>query len=295
MTARRQARGPDCLALSAVVATVLFAASASPAGAVVRIGSNLSRVPNSAANYSPRPTFSNLSLAPDRRAPDGLSSPVNGTVERWRIRVGDSTRVTNLRIIRPLGSGLFTGAGTSASVTPPTHATTSYNVQLPIRIGDYLGLDCCDPDFFAPEAEFFVTGTGVRNEWQPSLADGATRAPNRTNAYEIAVNADINPISAFSLDATTRNEEKGTATIAVSVPNPGQLIGSGRGVRVGDGSVNGKKVRAPGRVRLLIKAKGRKKRKLNTTGKVKVRPELTFTPNGGSASARSLKVKLIKR
>ena len=44
------------------------------------------------------------------RAPGGLSSPVNGTIVRWRIRVGDSTRVTNFRIIRPLGGGLFTGA-----------------------------------------------------------------------------------------------------------------------------------------------------------------------------------------
>jgi hypothetical protein len=295
MTARRQTRGPVCLALSAVVATLLLAASASPAGAVVTIGSNLARVPNSAANYSPRPTFSNLSLAPDRQASDGLSSPVNGTVVRWRIRVGDSSRVTNLRIIRPLGSGLFTGAGTSASVMPPTHATSSHGVQLPIRIGDYLGLDCCDPGVFEPDAEFFVTGNGVRNEWQPSLADGAAQAPIRTNPYEIAVNADIDPISTFSLDAITRNEEKGTATIAVTVPNPGQLTGSGRGVRVGDGSFSAKNVRAPGRVRLLVKAKGRKQRKLNTTGKVKVRPELTYTPIGGSASARSLKVKLIKR
>ena len=135
---------------------------------------------------------------------------MNGTVVRWRIRVGDSTRVTNLRIIRPLGGGLFTGAGTSPSVTPPTDATTSYLVQLPIRIGDYIGLDCCDPDFFEPDAEFFVTGNAaVRNEWQPSLADGgAARPPLRTNGYEIALNAEINPISTFTLDAITATRRR---------------------------------------------------------------------------------------
>ncbi len=194
-----------------LLAALLLGGSVSPAVATVTIGSNLARQPNSAANYSPRPTFSNVSLASDRRAPGGLSSPVTGTVVRWRIRVGGSTRVTNFRIIRPLGGGLFTGAGTSPSVTPPIHATTSYGVQLPIRIGDYIGLDCCDPDFFEPDAEFFVTGgAAVRNEWQPGLADGGPgRAPLRTNPYEIALNAEINPTSTFTLGAITRNKKNG--------------------------------------------------------------------------------------
>lgn len=282
------------LALAALSGALLLAASVSPAGAVVTIGSNLARVPNSAANYIPRPTFSNLSLPSNRQASGGLSSPVNGTVVGWRIRIGDYTRVTNLRIIRPLGSGMFTGAGTSASVTPPTHTTTQNAVQLPIRIGDYIGLDCCDTDFFAPDGEFFVTGpAAVRNEWQPGLADGGQgRAPLRTNPYEIALNAEINPTSTFTLGAITHNEKMGTATIAVKVPNPGELAGSGRGVNA---AVTSKQVRAPGRVRLLIRAKGRKKRKLNSTGKVKVRPEITYTPTGGGASTHSVKVRLIKR
>jgi hypothetical protein len=282
------------LALATSLVAVSFAASASPAGATVTIGSDLTRVPNSAANYSPRPTFSNISLASDRQAPGGISSPVNGTVVRWRIRVGDSTRITNLRIIRPLGGGSFTGAGTSPSVTPPTLATTSYGVQLPIRIGDYIGLDCCDPGVFEPEAEFFVTGNAaVRNEWQPRLSDGgAGRAPLRTNAYEIALNAEIDPTSTFTLDAVTRNKNKGTATIAATVPNPGELTGSGKGVNA---AVLSRKVRAPGRVRLLVKAKGKRKRRLNSTGKLRVRPEITYTPTGGSASTRSVKVKLVKR
>jgi hypothetical protein len=272
----------------------LPAAIVSPAGAVVTIGSNLARVPNSAANYSPRPTFTNISLAPERQASGGLSSPVNGTVVRWRIRVGARTRVANLRIIRPLGGGLFTGAGTSASVTPPTAATTSYDVQLPIRIGDYIGIDCCDPGVFEPDAAFFVTGNGaVRNEWQPRLADGGSgRAPLRTNAYEVALNAVINPISTFTLDAIRPNKRKGTATITANVPNPGELTGAGKGVNA---AVVSRKVRAPGRVRLKIEAKGKKKRKLNSTGKVKVTPEITYAPTGGSASTQSVTVKLVKR
>ena len=253
------------------------------------IGSNLARVPNSAANYTPRPTFSNVSLDLDRQASGGLSSPVNGTVVRWRIRVGDSTRVSNLRIVRPLGRGLFTGAGTSPSVTPPIHATTSYVVGLPIRIGDYIGLDCCDPDYFEPDAEFFVTGNAaIRNEWQPSLPDGgAGRVPLRANGYEVALNAEVNPTSTFTLHVITHNKGKGTATIAARVPNPGLL-------EVANTAGISKKVRAPGKVRLLIKAKGRKQRKLNSNGTVKVRPEITFTPTGGSPNTRSMAIRLVK-
>jgi len=263
---------------------------------VVTIGSNLARVPNSAANYNPRPTFSNVSLAANRRAPEGLSSPVNGTVVRWRIRVGDYTRITNFRIIRPLGRGLFAGEGTSPSVTPAIHATTSHKVQLPIRIGDYIGLDCCNLGVFE-QGEFFVTGAGaVRNEWQPGLADGGQgRAPSRTNPYEIAINAEINPTSTFTLGALTRNKRTGTATIAVKVPNPGELTVAGRGVKSPNAAITGKQVLAPGRVLLLIKAKGRKKRKLNSTGKVKVRPAITYVPAGGGANTQSMKVRLMKR
>jgi hypothetical protein len=278
-------------ALAALLAVLLLAASVSPAGAVVTIGSNLARQPDSGADYSPRPTFSNLSLASDRQVPSGLSSPVNGTVVRWRIRVGDATGVTNLRIIRPLGDGFFTGAGTSAPVTPLINATTSYQAQLPIRIGDYIGIDCCNSGVL--DSEFFVTGPAIRSEWQPSLADGGPgRPPNRTKLFEVALNADIT--STFTVDAITRNKKKGTATLTVTVAHAGELTGAGKGVRVANAAVISKTVSAPGSVQLLIKAKGKKKKKLNSTGKVKVKPKITYTPTGGEPGTRSVKVKLKK-
>jgi hypothetical protein len=265
----------------------LLAASVSPAGAVVTIGSNLARVPDTAANYSPRPTFSNSALAPDLRAPGGVSSPVNGTVVRWRIRVGDSTRATNLRIIRPMGGGLFAGAGTSPTEVPPINATTTYNAQLPIRIGDYIGIDCCQIP--APGAEFFVAGAAIRNEWQPLLADGGpARPPSSTNLYEVALNADIT--STFTVDAIKRNKKNGTATLTITVAFAGELTGAGKGVKVATSS----QTVTAGSVPLLIKAKGKKKKKLNSTGKVKVNPKITYTPTGGETVTKPVKVKLMK-
>jgi hypothetical protein len=280
------------LALATLLVVTLLGASVSSAGAAVTIGSNLARVPTSSANFSPRPTLSNSSLASDRQAPGGLASPVNGTVVRWGIRVGDSTRLTNLRIIRPLGGGFFTGAGTSASVVPPTNATTFYKAHLPIRIGDYIGIDCCSDG--APGAEFFVSGPAIRYEWQPSLANGgAGRPPLNTDLYEVAVNAEIT--STFAVDVIRRNKKKGTATLTVSVAHAGEVTGAGKGVRVANAAVISKPVSGPGSVQFLIKPKGKKRRKLNSAGKVKVRPKITYTPRGGESVTRSVGVKLIKR
>ena len=50
-----------------------------------------------------------------------------------------------------------------------------------------------------------------------------------------------------------------------------------------------------GQATLVVKAKGKKRRKLNTTGKVKLNVAITFTPTGGKANIQSLKVKLKKK
>jgi hypothetical protein len=291
-TAGRKWRLLKPLALAAIGAVLFLATTAVSAGALVTIGSNLGRQPNSTPDYTPRPTFSDMALAPDRQAPAGLSSPVNGTVVRWRIRAGDSTGATNFRIIRSLPSGLFTGAGSSPTVIPPIGATTSFAGQLPIKIGDFIGID--SPP--SPGAEFFVTGgAAFRAEWQPTLANGSLgRPPLRGNPYEIAINADINPTSTFSIDAITHNKKKGTATLTITVPNPGELSGAGKGVKVAKAGGVSKRVRKPGSVKLLIKARSGKKRKLNSTGKVKVKPRITYTPIGGDPATQSVKVKLKK-
>ena len=104
------------------------------------------------------------------------------------------------------------------------------------------------------------------------------------------------PSNAFTVGAITRNKKKGTATITVDVPNPGELTASGNGVQAAsaDRAVISKSVGA-GQAQLLIKAKGKKKRKLNETGKVKLNVKITYTPTGGDPRTQSIKVKLKKK
>ena len=50
--------------------------------------------------------------------------------------------------------------------------------------------------------------------------------------------------------------------------------------------------RRAGNEKLVIKPKGKAKKKLNQTGKVKVKAEVTYTPTGGEPNTESKKVTL---
>jgi hypothetical protein len=263
----------------------------------VTIGSNLNVAPTLGYVCVANPcTFGMNTLAPENTAPGGVSSPVNGTVTVWRIRAGGTPSApVAFRVLRPIGGNLFTGVGTSTSVPPAANATTASPTQLPISIGDQIGINCCN----GPDADFyFRNGAGTTNLWNPpGLADGAPgKAPDELVMAGLLLNADVEPISTFTLGAITRNKKKGTATLTAALPNPGELTASGKGVKSAGaaGAVISKTVTAPGAVTLTIKAKGKKKRKLNETGKVKLKVAVTYTPTGGDASTHSLTVKLKK-
>jgi hypothetical protein len=73
----------------------------------------------------------------------------------------------------------------------------------------------------------------------------------------------------------------------VNVPNPGELTASGDGVSAASAgqAVTAKAIGA-GPAQLLIKAKGKKKRKLNDTGKVKLKVIITYTPQNGNPASQ---------
>jgi hypothetical protein len=100
----------------------------------------------------------------------------------------------------------------------------------------------------------------------------------------------------FVISSIARNKKKGTATITGTTSFPGELVGSGNGVKAASagGAVISKSVGA-GQAQLLVKAKGKKKKKLRRKGKVKVNVAITYTASGGSPTTQSVKVKLKKK
>src|SRR3954452_1578174 len=102
----------------ALLAIAGLAASAAPASAdTLQIGSSLGH-----AAAAPNGELCTNCVGIQRSQAGGrstlpLTSPANGTVTTWAVRTSDVGAVYNLRILRPLGSSVYTGAGTSPAVT----------------------------------------------------------------------------------------------------------------------------------------------------------------------------------
>jgi hypothetical protein len=82
------------------------------------------------------------------------------------------------------------------------------------------------------------------------------------------------------------DRHRGTATIFAQASGPGALFLSGKGIARQKATSQG-----VGIVKLLVKAKGKAKKALDTKGKTVVRAKVTFTPQGGGAAitaARSI-------
>jgi DNA-binding beta-propeller fold protein YncE len=104
------------------------------------------------------------------------------------------------------------------------------------------------------------------------------------------------PSNEFSFGKVKKNKRKGTASLTVVVPGPGQLVLTGKGLKRSQaGAARERASAAASSVKLLIKAKGKKGRKLGRTGRVKVRPKVTYTPTNGDPNAKSRRLKLVKR
>jgi subtilisin-like proprotein convertase family protein len=97
------------------------------------------------------------------------------------------------------------------------------------------------------------------------------------------------PISnRFTFGKLKRNAKKGTATLYVNVPGPGQLALSGKKVKAAK-----KAAAKAGPVALPIKAKGKALGVLADAGSVKFGVKVTFTPSGGSPLTLPKRVKLL--
>jgi virginiamycin B lyase len=96
------------------------------------------------------------------------------------------------------------------------------------------------------------------------------------------------------------NKKKGTALLPVTVPGAGTLSLGGKGVvkkRSSSARTLGallKKVPKAGTYKLKVKAKGKKKRQLFSTGKVKVKAVVTFKPTSGDTIKATHRIKLKK-
>lgn len=258
-----------------------------PASGAVSFGSNLGRDPMLNTNCTLPCTTANIALANSNRVRGNLDSPATGTITSFAVRSGSAGAVS-LRVLRPTGVATFSGAGSSSPVPIGVGVTGPIPVALPIKAGDAIGLD-------NPGAHLVLAANGGASQifWTPPLLDGANLTGATAGGLETMVQATVEPTNVFQVGLVSRDKKKGSARMAVTVPNAGRLTYSGNQVsvqRVGGGS--SKQTVKAGVVTVKVKAKAGKKKQLDGKGKAKVSPVFTYTPTDGLTSVQSTTVQL---
>lgn len=164
----------------------LAAVPAAPA-ATVTVGSPMTMPLNATSACGGGCTWANTALA---ESGANVTSPVSGTIVRWRIAAGSTGGPFELRVIRPAGGGLYTGFGTSAPAQPTGSVDQTFTINMPIQAGDLIGINAPNG---AGVPRFTPPGSTLSN-WNPPLGDGnSALAPTNFTSFEQLFNADVQP------------------------------------------------------------------------------------------------------
>jgi len=220
--------------------------------------------------------------------------PGTGTIMSWTTDASGTTGpVMTLKVFRKTADpATFQVVGHAGPGTLTQPGRNTFPASIRVSPGDVIGFHTdsgmpqCNLNNVISAAIFYYAG---------DLADGGSGGFSTDHDYLLNVEATFDPDNTFKLGAISRNKKKGTATVAANVPNPGTVKVSGKGVKTADSRAEAAvNVSKPGTVKLPIRAKGKQKSKLNSTGKVNVKATITYTPTGGTATTQKRKVKLQK-
>jgi hypothetical protein len=266
------------LAITASLAALSLMASASPAAASITIGQVADPT---AGNCDAGTDFVQLGVT----SGNPYVVPGNGTITSWTVQAGDSSGELTMKVFRKLADPArfqVVGHAGPQRLTPGGTAGNTFPANVRVRSGDLLGLHSAfSPCAFKDQGGQFAVFSG-------DLADGAAANFGPENGISLDIQAVFVPDNTFSLGGTTRNKKKGTATVTVNVPNPGELSLSGKGIKTRAAT----SIPSAGKAELRVMAKGRTIRKLRESGKARVTARITYTPTGGDPSTRSMALKL---
>jgi hypothetical protein len=271
------------------VFAIALAIAATPAGASVTLGQ--------IAPSAPANTCSNISgewIQPIDVSGNQYVVPGAGTITSWSTRAsGTAGQRWSMKLYRKVSGTTYAVVGRDGP-RDLAAGLNSFPVSVPAQPGDLLGMQSNDGATASTacllpspgNTIFFHTG---------DLGDGQGTIATSGANFRLNISAVFEPDNAFSLAAATRNKRKGTAVIVATLPNPGMLTGSGTAIKVKAPGAKLPRQVAAGPALLVIKATGKKKRKLRATGKVTVRVSVVYTPSGGAPHTETLKLKLRRK
>ena len=227
--------------------------------------------------------------------------PETGTITSWshNARVGASQTLT-MKVFRKVSDpNFYRVVGLDGPRNLQSGILNTFQSNVPVQAGDILGLDClsggvstCLQTTGTTPSDTFLARSIV-----PNLNNGEAAAFSGPSAgARLNITAVLEPGNAITVGTTTLNKKKGTATLNLTLPNPGDLTASGAGVSASSaGSAVISKSAGAGAAQLLVKATGKKRKALNAKGKVTLNVGITFTPTNGSPDTQSVTVKLKKK
>ncbi len=165
----------------------------------------------------------------------------------------------------------------------------TFGANLKVKAGDVLGANITG----GGACVFNAPGDHALFLFGGNLADGASATFDTSDDDRVNLRAEVTPTSDFAI-GKVKAQPNGTAMVTLTLPNPGELSVGGKGVKGSVSAVRAKRVKA-GKVKVVIGAKGKNAQKLSESGKVTVKPKITFTPTGGSPHTEKKKVKLRRK
>jgi hypothetical protein len=225
-----------------------------------------------------------------------VKSPTKGIVTSFRIKSGGSNpnwETVTFRLGR-LSTSLpakATGAGTGPSLTFNTAGIHTVAANLPVNVGDYVGIDTSATSAASAYPTDCAPGMGYVILHPPLIDFGSPQSVDSNSICELLVDAVIQPSTQVGFLGKNQKytvNKKGKIILPIELPGPGSIKISGKGLaRQGVRTVN-----EAGVVKLPIKLAARTLRRLDASGKAAVKVKITFTPVGGDPGTLERKLKL---
>ena len=275
---------------------VLAALVPATSQAAIVIGSDTTlpatTTPVSCTFASPPCTFLTFAVHPGNEFP--AKSPTKGVVTSFALKSGaqpSAGEMVRFRLGRfePGTSLAATGAGVGPTVTLSPTLINVASANLPIEVGDAVGIDVLSTTSAIAAQGTCGVGMGAFISYAPPLTDGGGFQPPIGNSTcELLVQATIQPSSVFGFNPKQvyTVKKKGKIILPIELPGPGDIKVSGKG------ATGVRTVPGAGKVKLPIKLTGRTIRRLDANGKATVKVKVTFTPIGGDAGTETRKLKL---
>jgi hypothetical protein len=154
------------------------------------------------------------------RSKAGANSPATGAIIGWNVWEAAGGPFY-LRVLRPAGGGGYVGAGTSAGALPLTTGVEHFATDLPIQVGDTVGLDYTNATDKIGLGAFFGPNPPTFGYFASALPEGGTATPSEAGAlseigFEVGFNAEVQPAPTVTAIGTSEGPAAGGGTVAIT-------------------------------------------------------------------------------